>query len=126
MNVTIKDIMFFLLVFIAILLTCIFNKNQHWILMTSSSLLTTLILLFIYKIGKIDENFEITPEKKCDGGSYLHQSDEYCQKLWETEKGQKQLSQYNCSNQGLFNGRPLNMESRTPMSNDNWENEMCD
>ena len=30
-----------------------------------------------------------------------------------------------CAGQGMYNGRPLNLPARTPMSNDKWENEMC-
>jgi hypothetical protein len=153
MNVSTKEIIFFILVFILILISsglscniCDKNKSNIFFKVLIISLLGSLVLFFTFKTAKINENFrllEITPEKRCDGGLYLSGNNEFCQKNWNTVNGRKDLSIYNCINghcdqtinydgncnqcngQGLTNGRPLNMAARTPLSNDKWENEMC-
>lgn len=152
MNSTTKEILFFLLIWIMILLAnltsnLIYEKTNTmpFVTLVGVSLVSVLILYLVFKYSKI-ENFrllEITPEKKCDGGSYLTGTNEYCKDKWNSPQGRRDLSRYNCINghcggtinydgntdkcagQGMYNGRPLNLPSRTPQSNDKWENEMC-
>ena len=66
--------------------------------------------------------FELTGEKKCDGGSYMYSSDpekqKYCSQFSDAD-----LLQYNCP--AGFTGRPLGSWERSPDSNDQWQNEMC-
>ena len=152
MNSTTKEILFFLLIWIMILLAnlisnVIYEKTNTmpFVTLVGVSLVSVLILYLVFKYSKI-ENFrllEITPEKKCDGGSYLTGTNEYCKDKWNSPQGRRDLSRYNCINghcggtinydgntdkctgQGMYNGRPLNLPSRTPESNDNWKNEMC-
>jgi hypothetical protein len=153
MNRTTKEVLFFLLIWILILLSNVVSEEIHkktntmpFLTLVCISLISVSILYVVFKYAKIEEKFrllEITPEKKCDGGSYLTGDDEYCKDKWNSPEGQKDLSRYNCINgncggtvnydgnidkcagQGMYNGRPLNLPSRTPESNDNWENEMC-
>ena len=82
------------------------------------------ILLFGILYCKISSStegffFELTPEKKCRGGPYMHQSDtelqKYCASL-----SPAQYSKYNCP--GMFNGEPTAIQF-TPLSNENWQNE---
>lgn len=152
MNSTTKEILFFLLIWIMILLSnlisnVIYEKTNTmpFVTLVGVSLVSVLILYLVFKYSKI-ENFrllEITPEKKCDGGSYLTGTKEYCKDKWNSPQGRRDLSRYNCINghcgstinydgntdkcagQGMYNGRPLNLPSRTPESNDKWKNEMC-
>lgn len=153
MNSTTKEILFFLLIWIIIILSnlvtdTIYDKtnSMQFLTLVGVSLLGVLILYVVFRHAKMEEKFrllEITPEKKCDGGSYLTGEDEYCKDKWSSPQGRQDLSRYNCINgncggtvnydgntaecagQGMYSGRPLNLPSRTPESNDNWENEMC-
>lgn len=76
-------------------------------------------------------HFQVTPPKFCynGGGDYVKpptkEQQEYCKNLMSTEEGRNLYYDYNCT-PGFFNGRPLNMEPRTPESNAYWENTMCD
>lgn len=153
MKSTTKEILFFLLIWVMILLSnlvsdVIYEKTNTMPFLTllCVSLVSILILYVVFRYSKIMENFrllEITPEKKCDGGSYLTGNNEYCKDKWSSPQGHRDLSRYNCINghcggtvnydgnsdncagQGMYNGRPLNLPSRTLESNDNWESEMC-
>jgi hypothetical protein len=138
-NNTSKEIIFFLLIFIIIVLSgslsdVIYTKvdKHHLAIIMGVSLVSTLILFGIYKISKVKEegfHFEVTSAKNCDGGSYMHQSNETCQHMWHTPKGVAELSNYTCIdcnyNGGLYKGRPLNMGYRQDVSDDNWENNLC-
>ena len=152
MKSTTKEILFFLLIWIVILFAnlisnVIYEKTNTmpFVTLVGVSLVSVFILYLVFKYSKI-ENFrllEITPEKKCDGGSYLTDTNEFCKDKWDSHQGRRDLSRYNCINghcegtinydgntdnctgQGMYNGRPLNLPSRTPESNDMWENEMC-
>lgn len=98
------------------------------------SFLGSLLLLLIFKAGNItnsSENFhfQVTPEKLCQGGPYMISSapkevQDYCYKLWSTPEGRCDYAKFNCTGPGYV-GRPLHFE-RTPMSNDMWQNSMCD
>ena len=140
MNTSTKEIIFFLLIFVMIILSGSLteiihgNKPHNLLTLTGVALVTTIILYIIFKISKNRKegfHFEVTPEKTCDGGAYLHQSNKMCQELWNTPEGRRDLANYNCINgycngsQGLYNGRPLNMGYRQDLSNDKWENDLA-
>jgi hypothetical protein len=140
MNSSSKEIIFFLMFFLLTILSgisteIIVSRNENYpffLILIGFSFISTLILLTVYKTAKVTEgfHFEVTPEKTCDGGAYMHQSNEMCQKLWSTAEGRKDLATYNCLNgdcakEGLYNGRPLNMGYRQDLSDDNWQNTSC-
>jgi hypothetical protein len=52
--------------------------------------------------------FEVTPEKRCDGGSYMYSSDPELQKLCG-QFSNKDLSNYECSHG--YTGRPINRKN---------------
>tara|TARA_Y100000389_G_C17471034_1_gene530936 strand:- start:5563 stop:5784 length:222 start_codon:yes stop_codon:yes gene_type:complete len=59
-------------------------------------------------------------------GPYMTQSGEnheLCEKMRNTEEARAEIARYSCACGG-HKGSPLHMEF-TPMSNANWENEMC-
>ena len=85
-----------------------------------------IILLYNYLTKDIKDNFyfELTPEKKCDGGPYMWSSDPekaaLCSKFSKAD-----LARYECQNG--FIGRPIWRQGagNMPLSNDNWENTTC-
>lgn len=137
MKSTKNEILFFVLIFVIIILAGFISDNIYEktkkmksLIIISVSLMSSLLLYMIFKLGNVEsfKLLEITPEKRCDGGKYLTGNNEYCNNQWSTEEGIKNLSKYNCINngrQGLCHGRPLHF-NRTPISNSNWENETTD
>ena len=139
MNSSSKEIIFFLMFFILTILSgistvIVYKKTNVYPFLTlvGFSFISSVILITVYKLSKMNEgfHFEVTPEKTCDGGAYMHQSNKMCQKLWSTPEGRKDLATYNCLNgdcdkEGLYNGRPLNMGYRQDLSDDNWQNNSC-
>ena len=118
-----------------------------------STLLTVLFLALVFKFTKVCEisdgfslssgGFQVTPAKLCGAGPYMTSTGPYhemCKKMWSSPEGRAYIGEYNCLNgtcgpglgasighpygEGLYNGRPLHFE-RTPMSDKNWENNMC-
>ena len=85
--------------------------------------LFTGLVFLLKKMNDVKDSFhfELTPEKKCDGGPYMYSSDPEKQKLC-SQFTQEQLDQYSCCRG--FHGRPV-WWSRTDESNSNWENTMC-
>lgn len=147
MFLTTKEYVFFALIFIVLFFfgrASIYihpklkdtNINVTFIVI---AMFVSLLLILIFKAGKIVNDcpktgesesfrFEVTPAKLCQGGPYMISSapkelQDYCQKLWSTPEGQCEYAKVNCI-KPEFSGRPLRF-LRTPMSNDNWENEMC-
>lgn len=98
------------------------------------SLFGALSLMLVYKFAKIPTcqadnfRFEVTGPKLCEGGPYMWSSapqeiQDYCNNLVSTPEGRSAYDQVNC---GVgFHGRPVHWQ-RSTMSNDDWENEMCD
>lgn len=78
----------------------------------------------ILKVKKQKDNFhfEVSPYKLCGGGPYMRSSDPKLQKLCNSIP-EEDIAKANCCRG--FNGRPLGFV-RTPMSDGNWENRMCD
>jgi hypothetical protein len=129
----------FLIIFLSSLSPKILNneniQNNDIIVLCVTSLIGTIlvyILMLLYQKKKSKEKFhyELTPEKKCAGGSYMHQSNEECQKIWSTEEGLEKLSRFNCFNcidgtnnkTGLYKGLPRNNTTLCEMSDGNWQN----
>lgn len=127
-----KKIIFYILVF---LLFYIFVKGSGYISMFIPIPNDIIILLLgivftslIYLLNKMNDtkdnfHFELTPQKKCDGGNYMYTSDPEKQKLCSSFTPEE-LSMYQCPN-GAFHGRPV-WWNRTNESNANWQNTMCD
>ena len=92
-----------------------------------SLILVLIILAFNSLLSVSTDNFmfELTPEKKCDGGPYMYSSDParqaLCSKFSSTD-----LSRYECP-AGLYHGRPVWWDGATndTMSNSNWQNDTC-
>ena len=134
-----KEIIFFVLVFIAIIVSDMISgrvmektpKNIKVLVPLGVALLLTLVLAILYILGKVSKDgfsFELTSAKKCDGGPYMTQSGpnhEFCTKLLSTQEGRDKYDMFNCAT-GEFHGRPLNFGPLTPLSNSNWENTSCD
>jgi hypothetical protein len=130
-----KDIIFFSLVFVIMLITVLVSRNKdsqyNLLINIVIVLLSTLFLFGIYWKGNLCDQsepftFEVTPAKLCEGGPYMHQSGpnkEMCEKLMSTPTGRVEYDEYNCVNPA-FNGRPVHFEY-TPLSNGNWQNERC-
>ena len=140
-----KQIVFFILIFVMILLTNLVSdfiseklpKIPKLLNLIGCALLFTLILLvvFLNKSSGLNEHyqkdgfhFEVTPPKLCDGGPYMTQSGsanhEYCQNLLSTPEGVKKYDTYNCANP-MYMGRPGNFGDWTPISDGNWKNQRC-
>jgi hypothetical protein len=135
-----KEIIFFILAFVLLFLTskgALYMgpklKLTNTISLIITSFLAALLLVLVYKYGKIANcqhdgfNFQVSGPKMCQGGPYMISSapqdvKDYCHKLWSTQKGRDSYNAVNCGSS--FVGRPVHFD-RTPMSNDMWENEMC-
>ena len=80
---------------------------------------------FLTKDIKDDFHFELTPEKRCEGGPYLWSSNPekaaLCSKFSKAD-----LARYECSNG--FIGRPIWRQGagNMPLSDANWQNTTCD
>ena len=75
------------------------------------------------------EGFHFTSgAKKCRGGPYMWQGSsekaKFCRNLASTPEGADEINSYQC-NTG-YTGMPGCNFKFTPMSNDLWQNEMCD
>ena len=87
------------------------------------------IILIVFNLAletsKDNFIFQLTPEKKCDGGPYMYSSDperkELCSKFSEQD-----LSKYECP-AGLYHGRPVwwNGATNGTLSNADWKNDTC-
>lgn len=106
------------------------NKNTLIIM----SFLGTLLLLLIYKVGKIPNcqadrfYFQVSKPKLCQGYPYMQSSaspelQNYCNKLFSTPEGRAEYANMNCTTHG-FNGRPVHFDY-TPESDHKWENKRC-
>ena len=84
-------------------------------------------ILYNYLTKDIKDNFhfELTPEKRCDGGPYLWSSSPEKQALC-SKFSKADLARYECP-AGLYNGRPIWREGagNIPLSDDNWQNTTC-
>jgi hypothetical protein len=131
LNKNTKLAVFFVVVFVAILVSGSVAKDI--LQLSVIAVFVTLGLYLLYHFGKLQKDgfrFEVTPEKRCRGGPYMHQDDPYCKKLFSTEDGCEDYLKYNCQ-PGLFHGFPKRQDcsgcrQRTPMSNSHWKNTMCD
>jgi len=128
-----KKIIFLAIVFV-IFYACVLMSNK---LVASGSsyesatfmagTANTLLIFILYNVLKRNDTidnftFEVSEQKKCQGGPYMYSSDpeltEKCSKYSNEE-----LAQYNCPSG--YNGRPVHFDY-TPMSDSLWENKMCD
>jgi hypothetical protein len=83
-------------------------------------------MLYNYLTKDIKDNFhfELTPEKRCDGGPYMWSSSPEKQALC-SKFSKEQLARYECP--AGFIGRPIWREGagNIPLSDDNWQNTTC-
>jgi|UniRef100_A0A6C0D0U1 hypothetical protein len=115
----------------------VYNNNKELYLILSA-LLSSAILVLILHYANLKENFhfELSPYKRCQGGPYMYSSDPELKAFCDSIP-QEQLNQAFCNN-GVnggkggwdrkshgFIGMPVHFEY-TPMSDDKWENHMCD
>lgn len=134
MLLSIKEILFFSLIFILLLLSSISYTPDYkkLSLITIINIFQIIFLIFIYKISIISTqkdtfDFSVTPAKLCEGGPYMissapQQIKDYCYNLWKTPEG---MHEYNASNcQPGFSGSPLCFHY-TPETNKEWKNERC-
>jgi len=98
------------------------NMNRNMLFFVIGWILL-LAVIYICKRQKSENfHFEVSPDKLCGGGSYMRSSDPKLQRLCESIP-KEDIARANCS--PGFNGSPLQFV-RTPMSDGNWENRMCD
>lgn len=126
-----KEIIFYVLIF---LIFYIFSKtsifvsenlkiNQDIIILLFGVIFAAIFYLSKPIINNIDNfHFEVTPEKMCDGGSYMYSSDPQKQKLCG-QFSKADLAKYECPG-GLDNGRPV-WWNRSNDTNTEWKNTMC-
>lgn len=133
MNFSKKEIIFYVLVF---LLFYVFAKSSFYFsgwtkinndlsILIMSLLFTGIIFLLHYfdnKDSKDSFNFELTPEKHCEGGPYMLSSASPEKKKFCAQFSNEEKNYFSCPRG--FDGRPVHWE-RTSMSNDEWRNEMC-
>ena len=99
------------------------NVNIELLLIVSGIIFVVLVVVFKNMLCETKDKFywELTPEKHCDGGSYMYSSDP-AKKKYCSQFTPEQLRQYQCGTG--FHGRPVTYE-RTQDSNDTWQNELC-
>ena len=144
MSVTKKEGLFFFLTFLVMSLTnstaLYLNKRLKGcangiIPVLIATFVATILILVLYKamdVAHCGEHFlfEVSKPKLCQGGPYMRQGAdqkdlrEYCDGLLSSPEGRREYAQMNCTQPGYV-GRPITF-NYTPMSNQNWENTMCD
>ena len=83
-----------------------------------------IVVLFtiLLKNNKDGFHFELTPEKKCDGGPYMWSSNPEKQELCSKFSPQD-LARYECG--AGFHGRPVWWGGDAPESDSKWQNARC-
>lgn len=130
MNQSQKEIIFYVIIF---LLFYVLSKSSGYVgtyfklnndvSLLLFSLVFTGVVFLLKNLGNKDNfYFELTPEKHCEGGSYLYSSDPVKKKFC-SQFSQSDIANYSCCNG--FHGAPVHWE-RTSMSDDKWNNKMCD
>jgi len=125
-----KEIVFYILVF---LLFYVLAKSSfyfsNWVKINNDLSILIMGILFtiiIFLLKNFDSRdnfyFELTPEKHCEGGDYMHSSSSPDKKKFCAQFTKEEKNYFTCPNG--FDGRPVHWE-RTSMSNDQWRNEMC-
>ena len=131
-------IMMFILFYVASKMNGYMSSNSrmnHEVYLLLSAAVYAIIVLLVLHLLKLKENFhfEVSPYKKCAGGPYMYSSDPELKAFCDSIP-QSQLDQAFCNN-GVNNGwdrkshgfigMPVHFDY-TPMSDDKWENHMCD
>ena len=142
MKESIKEIFFFILIFVTFVITThgtIIISNQLKINVLTASILSGIIqvilILALFYLLKFNNHssvdgyklLEISPHKLCKGGSYMNNGtsvkSNFCKKYMNSECGQKMLNKYTCP---LGN---MGMQRRefeySPLSDSNYENAAC-
>jgi hypothetical protein len=135
-----KEFLFFTLILFLFLL---FDKNREvvphliskvidsnqLVALLINALAFTLILFVIYQVSGVGNvsskdnfTFELTPEKRCEGGPYMY-SDDPEKLAFCSQFSPEDMSRFSC---GVgFHGAPVTFK-RDDMSDSKWENHMCD
>jgi hypothetical protein len=134
---TLKQIFFFFLVFVFFIFFSILS-NKYGIDNTQGKVVLGLLAIF-YSLGiygyaravdllKEPYCYQTSPGKLCLGGPYTWQGNSprarMCRAMASTPEGNAEIQQYNCG-PGFVGQKASNFRD-TPMSNDNWQNELCD
>lgn len=131
MDSTVKNILFYVVIF---LLFCVFGTGSvfvaeklNWskdLVIVVFGLLFTALVYGMNSVRTTKDNFyfELTPEKHCEGGAYMHSSAPEAQKAFCSQFTPQQDREFTCPRG--FHGRPVHWE-RTSMSDDEWQNKMC-
>ena len=125
-----KKIIFYFLVFLLFYVFVKASNVSNFIPIPNDIIILLFGIVFtslVYLLNKMNDtqdnfHFELTPQKKCDGGKYMYTSDPEKQKLCASFTPDE-LSMYECS--PGFHGRPVWFE-RTNDTNSCWANTMCD
>ena len=124
---------FFIVFFFA---TTFFYSNSKNTISKGFSVLIASIVFSLFFAGYTQltglfksEGYFLEPgPKMCRGGAYMWQGDseksKFCRKLASTPEGAAEIASYQCGKG--YTGIPGNKFEDTPMSNDQWRNEMCD
>ena len=126
-----KEIIFYILIFLifyifsksSILISDNLKINQDIVILIFGIIFASICYLTKSLLYKIDTfHFEVTPQKLCDGGSYMYSSDPEKKKMC-SQFSPEDLSKYECPG-GLYNGRPV-WFNRSNDTDSQWKNTMC-
>jgi hypothetical protein len=134
-----REVIFFVLIFLTFyvanslrekLLTK-FDSNKDIITLSVGALFTVAVIgyYFLAKLHSSSESFwDVSAFSQCKGGPYFWQGNsataKMCRALAETPEGRIGISSYNCPTGQ--NGQPGFPFVYSPISDDDWENSMCD
>jgi hypothetical protein len=129
-SVNVNELIFYTLIFLMFYifsyssnyLSSYFKINNNITMLLFGLLLSGIIFLLRKYQTKDNFFFELTPEKHCEGGSYMYSSSPEKQKFC-SQFTPKDIKYYSCTKG--FHGAPVHWE-RTDMSDSKWENKMCD
>ena len=122
----IKEIVLLIVLLIIFIFPLSMLSNTYSLNGIKALIIFGVFILYNYITKDIKDNFhfELTPEKHCDGGSYMWSSDPekaaLCSKFSKAD-----LGRYDCPTG--FIGRPIWRQGagNIPLSDDNWQNTTC-
>jgi hypothetical protein len=138
----VKDIIFFVLIFVFLYfypqITCLLSSNLKFgqnISKLASATLLTFILVFIFVLAKVGIekfHFQLPKSAMCEQGLYMVEGDEnryYCENLYKDPNYcSSRCGGNTCGNplcgKDMIGNHPYNFV-RTTMSDDKWKNTMC-
>ena len=150
MSSTLKQILFYLLIFLIYVLftyvtrfsICSFEKSlmSKFVFVLTGIFLTLVIYLFERLLKPFNSEsycnscrpnskpWDISPAKLCSPGPYTWQGSSQrarmCRALYSTPEGRKSIDRLDCGSG--YHGVPSKNFKFTPLSDHNWENRRCD